>query len=306
MNDLISSVKEYVYRNARNLELTLWKYFCENGSKKDVLNALTQYQNEDGGFGHAIEADNWNPGSSPVSTEHALKILRMINYFEMDHPIYQGIFRYLESGRDMNEHGWNFTVPDNDNYPHAPWWTYDVKSNEEQYYGITGHFCSLILEYGTPGSDIYMKAQELTDELINEFMNNSDFGDMGLDSYIILIDTLKRLFPNDYDITTLYNILQNKVTNAIEHDTTRWQFYSPRPSNYIKSPDSPLYENNKEIVEAELNYIITTKPDNDVWPITWQWFGMTQYDKEFAISENWWKCLRAIEAVNLLKAFNKI
>lgn len=31
------------------------------GSQGAVIDILMQYQNEDGGFGHALEADSWNP-----------------------------------------------------------------------------------------------------------------------------------------------------------------------------------------------------------------------------------------------------
>ena len=44
-------IRLWIYRNARNLELTLWQYEFENGSKDAVLSALSYYQNDDGGFG---------------------------------------------------------------------------------------------------------------------------------------------------------------------------------------------------------------------------------------------------------------
>ena len=52
-------------------------------------------------------------------------------------------------------------------------------------------------------------------------------------------------------------------------------------------------------------YLKETRQPGGVWPITWKWFGMEQYDREFAISENWWKGLVAIENMLFLKAFDK-
>ena len=65
-------IRIFIYRNARPFELSLWKYFFENGSKEDVIEALTFYQNEDGGFGNALEADSLNPNSSPYTTLYVL------------------------------------------------------------------------------------------------------------------------------------------------------------------------------------------------------------------------------------------
>ena len=53
--------RNFIYKNARPLDIARWKYLFENGSKEDVLTALNAYQNEDGGFGSVLEPDCWNP-----------------------------------------------------------------------------------------------------------------------------------------------------------------------------------------------------------------------------------------------------
>ncbi len=58
-----NTIRTWVYRNARPLEFTLWKYHFEGGSIESVLEQIQLYQNSDGGFGNSIEADNWNPES---------------------------------------------------------------------------------------------------------------------------------------------------------------------------------------------------------------------------------------------------
>ena len=66
MQELFIRARGFIYRNARPLEFARWRYHFENGSAKDVLSVLTAYQNLDGGFGHGLEADALNPGSSPI------------------------------------------------------------------------------------------------------------------------------------------------------------------------------------------------------------------------------------------------
>ena len=304
MKKLFNEVRSFLYRNAREVELSLWKYFFEDGSKIAVVTALMIYQNEDGGFGHALEADNWNPNSTPVTTEHALKILRSIDFMDMNHPIYQGIWKYLLSEKDLLDYGWRFTIPSNDDYPHAPWWNYSEKENEKEYYGVTAHFCAFILEYGDKTSALYHKAERMLEQLLQIFVTDQYFGDMGLERYMFLIDTISKLKMTKYDTHNLQEILCKKITQSIEHDICKWTNYGVRPSNYIKSPASPFYEANKEIVQAELKYLVDTKPEQDVWPITWTWFdNMDKYSKYFYVSENKWKCFKAIEKMVFLDKF---
>ena len=73
-----NQARSFVYKNARPLDLARWKYLFEGGSKEDVLTALAAYQNEDGGFGHALEPDCWNPDSSPIQTWVATEIIKEV------------------------------------------------------------------------------------------------------------------------------------------------------------------------------------------------------------------------------------
>ena len=97
MNAMYEKTRRFLYRNARPLDIARWQYHFENGSKEAVLTALSCYQNEDGGFGHALEEDCWNPNSSPIQTWVATEILREIEFTDASHPVIQGILRYLAS-----------------------------------------------------------------------------------------------------------------------------------------------------------------------------------------------------------------
>ena len=101
MNTL-EKARGFIYKNARPLELAKWQYHFENGSREAVLNALSFYQNEDGGFGNGLEADNLNPNSLPMGVWSATETIREIGVTDKDHPIVKGIIRYLESGGDIS------------------------------------------------------------------------------------------------------------------------------------------------------------------------------------------------------------
>lgn len=303
--EFFTEIKNWMYRNARHIDLCLWQYLFEDGDREPVITALMNYQNDDGGFGNALEADNWNPNSSPITTQHALRILEMINFFDMEHEIYKGIWKYLNSEKDLLEYGWRFTIPSNDNYPHAPWWNYSEDENKKDYYGITAELASFILKFGDKNSKLYEKALKLADELLLNFTSDIYYGDMGLSGYKTLIETVKKLKLNKYDIEKLTNILEEKIRNSIEYDTSKWGSYVVRPSKFINSPNSIFYKDNSEIMNKELEYLLNAKPKNEVWGITWTWFdNMDKYSREFYISENWWKGFIVIENMTLFKNFN--
>lgn len=303
----LTEIKHWMHRNARELELNLWKYWFENGSREAVVTALTWYQNEDGGFGNALDADNWNPGSSPYQTSLAIRILGNIGFTDVEHPVYQGIFKYLYSETDLTDYGWRFCIPTNDRFPHAPWWQYNEERNLVESLGPTCVIAGFILKYMDPASVLYEKTINLVNQLLDSFRTCENFGDMGIAGVMELIGTLKDLQFGDYDYEALWKKTEGLVKKSIETDVSQWAFYGVRPSNYISGPQSPCYEENKEIVEKELDYLEQTLPENGVWGITWTWFENNEkYAKEFAVSENWWKASAAIDKLLLLRNFGRL
>lgn len=301
-------IRSFVYRNSRPIELSLWKYFFENGNKEDVVEALTFYQNEDGGFGNALEADSLNPNSSPYTTLYAINILKHIDFVNFEHKIYKGILRYLESTKDSNEEGWFFTISSNDNYAHAPWMTYSSEENKIQSIGLSLEIASFILKNCNAESDLYKRALSIRKKFLNKLNTEKNLGEMGIGGYCVLLETIKETTLKEcFDYDTLLMKIKKLVNDSIETDMSKWQYYVVTPSRYIISPDSIFYKDNEDIMQKELDYLIEIRPQNNVWNITWSWFDNNEkYPKEFAISENWWKSYKAIEKMTLLRNFKRI
>ena len=301
-------IRIFIYRNARPFELSLWKYFFENGSKEDDIEALTFYQNEDGGFGNALEADSLNPNSSPYTTLYAINILKHIDFINLEHKIYKGILKYLENTEDCNEDGWFFTIPSNDDYAHAPWMTYSSEENKIQSIGLSAEIVSFILKNCDTESNVYKRAVSIGKKLLNKLNAEKNLGEMGIGGYCVLLETIKETTLKEYfDYDILLMKIKKLVNDSIETDMSKWQYYVATPSRYIISPDSIFYKDNEDILQKELDYLIETRPQNNVWNITWSWFENNEkYHKEFAISENWWKSYKAIEKMMLLRNFERI
>lgn len=118
--ETLRRAREFIYTNARLLDRKRFAFHFEAGSAEEVLDALKPYQNADGGFGNALEADMRCPQSQPVTTETALMVIREAGGFGSD--MMDGVLRYLRS-ITLDGGGLPRATTDVNAYPHAPWWT---------------------------------------------------------------------------------------------------------------------------------------------------------------------------------------
>lgn len=167
------TARNFIYKNARPLDIARWKYLFENGCREDVLLALAVYRNEDGGFGDALEPDCWNPNSSPLQTWAATEIIKEIKLDDKQHSVIQGILTYLSSGKDLNGHIWANTILSNNAYPHAEWW--DFRPDEERSYNPTACLSGFLLKFADSDSALYSMACRLVDMPSSIWMNLSSY-----------------------------------------------------------------------------------------------------------------------------------
>jgi len=119
-----SQAREFVMKHARTLDQKVFRYHFESGTKNEVIEALTKYQNWDGGFGNAIEPDFRLAASSPMATSVGLQYCEEIR-IDPNHVVVQAAIRYLVSTYQTRGGYWPFTFLDVNEAPHAPWWHAD-------------------------------------------------------------------------------------------------------------------------------------------------------------------------------------
>lgn len=294
----------WVHLNARPLDLAIWKFHFEHGEVESVLTELAFYQNEDGGFGNKLDPDNWNPASSPYNTQLAIRILRQIGFIKTNHPIFKGIFKYLENTEFQDDYGWYFTIPSNNNYPHGVWWDYNELENTYQSTGTTASLAGFILRFCREDSILYQRAYHYAQFIINKLKRVDKLGDMGVGGYCELLEDieeggLKANFEFDFLRDKVHSLVCNKILS--EKDK-----FMANPLEFVLSPNSRYYMANKEEVENALDDLIEQRTNQGVWEIPWEWYNDNKYLKEFSISENWWKGIKATEKLLQLKAFGRL
>lgn len=294
------AIEAWLARRARPLEWARYQVLFHGAPAENYLSLLKQYQNPDGGFGHAIEPDNWNPASTPVGTATAMQQLAFTGLRDFSHPLWQGALRYLESGADFSDGFWHFTVPSNNAYPHAPWWTHDPAAGREQDFGASATLAAYVLRMRPENEAALAVAREA----LSRLQSGAEVrGEMTLGGFAALCPLWERLGWAGQDETL--PLVKAVIDRSIARDPAQWTGYVARPSSAIFGPDSPFYPGNEAIVETELDYLIDTLPQDDVWPLTWEWFGMP-YPNEWAIAKNWWKGVAAIEKLLFLRAFGRL
>lgn len=291
--------RTYIYRNARALELARFQYHFENGSKEAVLTALSFYQNEDGGFGHGLEADSWNPNSAPVQVQTAINILREIDFEEKEHPITQGILNFLASGKCFDGHFWYTGLKSNNDYPHAPWW-YSEKDGpwNGDDYNPTAALAGFAVCYADKESELYETGCRIAKEAYDQFIFGKRKNDKHtICCYVQMLDYLKKARETELvDLLVLEAALCRSVKESITQDKEKWEGgYVCRPSQYFHSQNSIFYQDNKEIADYECNFIRRSQLEDGSYPVPWDW---ADYPEEWAISKVRWKT--EITLLNLL------
>ncbi len=114
-----TAARRYLAERGRPLERAQAEVAFDDGDPSQALRALAQYQNADGGFGHALEPDARTPSSSALATSIALSIL-VESGVAADAPLVQGAVRYLTQTLDPETLVWRIVPRDvNDVSPRA-------------------------------------------------------------------------------------------------------------------------------------------------------------------------------------------
>lgn len=297
-------IRKWIYKNARPLDLARWKYHFEGGSKEDVLLSLSAYQNDDGGFGHGLELDCWNPNSNPMQTWKATDILKEIDGCENDSKVTEGILRFLDSDKFFVDGYWNAVIPSNNDYPHAPWWSYYEGANKDWGCNPSVSLAGFVILTANRTSSIYKRAELLIKECTSEYINGGLLESMHESKcFVQLYDYLMKSKTNIIDLDKLKSKLIDQVNYCVCRDVSKWKTeYVCRPSFFINGKDSIFYKDNKEVLNRELNFIIENLNDEGTWNINWNW---NQYEKQWVLSENWWKAEIIINNLILLRNFGK-
>lgn len=287
----IDKAKEFIKKKARPIDLAVYNYYFENGSKEAVINELMKYQNPDGGFGHALEADNWNPNSNPIATNDAIITLYSIKAIDKDSEIVKGIIKYIDSldSFDKEKKCWLFAIDSNKDYPHAIWW--EKKDDGINSYNPTVSLASFMLSYGINNA-FY---QNIIKDAYIYLKDGKEIGSDSIKCYMLSYEFLSESkITNIVDLTEYKKLIDKRLIDIICKDTSKYGVeYVATPSSYFNKTYSDFKTDEIcQLIETEKAILFKQQKEDGGFDITWKWY--TSY-KEFEKAREDWRGRITIE-----------
>ena len=292
--------EKYLRENCRPLEQARLSFLLRDGDINKYINALRKYQNPDGGFGKGLEPDFLLPDSSSLATSLAFQFLSEIPDIETSDLVKKAV-RYLETTFNKSRNGWFALPKEVNNYPHAVWWNWDIKTRQtviDQCWGNpSAELIGYLWKYRKHISTL--DVDSLVEYAIQYWVTKSDFpSEHEVYSYIWLYKCL----PSEKA-----KVLEEKLIEAtkklVTYDVEKWKTYTPQPIHFANSPDFFLYETVKKGIDSNLDYLINTVNENGVWSPNWTW---RQYDSEWEKSKIKWQGILTIRNLKILRNYGGI
>ena len=292
--------RRFVETTARTLEIARFHHHFEGASGDGVLAALGAYQNDDGGFGHALEPDLRAPESSALCTSIAFQVFRATGATPDEDTISAGMAYFLET-IDRDEWHWRIIGPSAGRSPHAPWWNEAGREDEFDRFSLnpTAEILGYLYdeERHVPGDIIRRVSERVTSHLSG--LQKIEMHELLCCLRLLQTETL----PAD-----IQEQIHRKVTHFVDDATTRdpeqWRGYSLRPLQVVDDPGSPFMPGLEEAVAANLDYEIASQNEDGSWTPTWSWGSA--FPDAWAKARREWSGIITIEKLLLLKRFSRI
>ena len=292
---------DFLRAQARPLEVARFENIFSGSRVEDVLNELRKFQNSDGGFGHALEADLRAPESSALCTSVAFQIIRD-HKISRGHEIVQRGIHYLTETVDRSEAHWRIIPESAGSSPHAPWWKQEGR--EEEYKGFslnpTAEILGYLLDYGEAvrGERII---SEMTDRVVDSLRSLESVEMHDLLCCLRLLDT-------EHLPSTVRECLQSELSrlipDAVATTPEQWREYGLRPLLVIRFPDSPFIGGLEEAISLNLDFELEEQNSNGSWSPTWSWGG--NYPESWECAKREWSGVLTLDKLIFLARFDRI
>lgn len=291
----MEKIKQWINNNGRQLEIAMYDFIFEDGKKEDVVKELKHYQNKDGGFGHGLEPDFRNPNSNPIACEVAAKIIQDLDLAK-DHLMVVSLIEFLKTTDYKESWFYFYSIPSNNDFPHAPWWHY----NEDRKivgYNPTASILGFLYKYMDPLDPIYTQVDLAVDQAVKYFIEN-DVVEM---HELKCFNRLYEQICEKIDCKLLGKKLLQQNTKVISKDSKKWfTEYSPKPTQVFVSMHSPGANELMHLIDLELNLSFDHRNKEGVFDIPWDW---GQYKDISKIAKREWMGIIALKTLRAVREY---
>jgi len=279
----LAAAEEFMLREARLLERRRFAWRFRRGSASAVIAALLAYQNDDGGFGNALESDLRGASSQPVPLERALEILDEVGDWD-DNVVLRACTWLVSVTREGG--GVPFVLETVTDGPHAPWW----KPNGEAYPNPTAGIAGLLHKH-----DIEHEWLESATEYLWRALERLE--GLGADDAVSVLTFLEHV-PNRERAQTVFDALGGRILSELVALDPAASGYVKSPLEYAPRPDAParrLFDD--ATIAAHLDALEAKQQDDGGWPITWE--------PPSAAAVNEWRGYVTLRALGVLAAYGR-
>lgn len=299
-HDAFSKAELFIDETGRPLERALLAFHFKHGSREAVIAELAKYQNSDGGFASCLESDTRWCGSSPIGAMKALGILTEIGAPEGD-PHVKAVIKYLLSTFDEKEGIWHALPKEANAAPHASWWEVNEDTGKcaiESPVFPTAALAGYLQNYAVllpPGF-----LERITESSLSYLANAPPRMQM---SNLESITALVRLLPPAQSADAIQK-LKKELAVVVVQNPKQWSNYNVKPLTFIHSPQSPFYPGMEAVIDANLDYILSTQKSDGSWGLTWSW--EERDPAAWKLAEKEWLGVVTLENLRRLDAFHRI
>jgi hypothetical protein len=287
------------------LERALFEHRFEEAPVHGALAELARFQNEDGGFGHALEADMRTPSSSALATGIGLRMVRELEC-PADHPMVRKAVAYLVATYDHSARVWQAVPPDTNSFPHA-WWWHDENGSLARLFdgfqiipramivGSLHHFSALVpMDW----------LDAVTEETVRHIEMVEVLGEGGGSDlrYAISLAEAKNL-PQHY-AARLKTRIQKAIPAAVVRDPAKWGTHCATPLRLVQSPQSIGADLIQDELQMHLDYQVAHQTPEGTWDPGWSWGDA--YPETWEQAKLEWRGHLTFETVTRLCAFGRI
>lgn len=304
-SEQFNRTREFLLRHCRDLEIDRFDYVFGNGSKDKVLKSLKEFQNEDGGFGHGIEPDFWLPKSSPMASWAAAQVLIEIGA-DKEEPIVQKLISYLIDTYNEESGQWTSVLPENNDYPHAPWWHWEEGVQDNWSFNPSVELAATLIHWSESTSSGSKIGWDSVGKAVTHLMNQTEMDKHEINNFQQCIKLLKpHLSTFESHIPFSFEQVEEKVIDlaleCINQDVTQWDTgYESLPLDFVQSPSDTLCSKLGSLIDQNFMFYVNQLSEGGTWDISWEWGN---YPKEFEMASIYWKGILAVERYKRFDSF---
>lgn len=266
-NDLLT-IERQIYNRSRDIDVAVFNAIMDPECNDFVLDCLTLYANKDGGFGNALEIDNYNTNSSVYQTYEALRIMDVVGLnSSSDNPMLEEIVNkignYLFNRNTLVKGLWNPNVKTNDDFAHNLKYSYSEDFGAHPTAAILGYLLNLV----KPTKVYYKKSLAAINDLMKYLNSKEELTFEEMLSFNSLLGSLKKanLLEKEQEV------IEGKLLSLANKHFDNAEFSVLKMLSNCKLDDNLL-----DKLNSELDDIIDSRAPHGLWEHNGDW-GTNKY-----------------------------